>query len=101
LYHALLSYLRSGYTGRYLRYAFRGELDVLFARISKTQRHVFSAVGPPTWNDLPSGLHALLARDNAYFYQYLITVLYHRSWAWNAPDYRLRLRRCKFLDQIG
>jgi len=47
-------------------FAYRGELTVPFVHTSKTQRRVFSVVGPTTRNYLPSHLRALLARDSVY-----------------------------------
>ena len=53
----------------------------------KLQRRAFSVVGPTTWNNLPSDLRVLLARDFAYtFYKNLKTVLYRRSWAGSASE---------------
>src|SRR6218665_912391 len=59
----LLPYLRFGYR-RNLCTASQREPP--FARSSMTQRHSFAAVRPSTWNNLPTYLRVLLARDSAY-----------------------------------
>jgi hypothetical protein len=72
---------------RNLRSASQGKLVVPFARTSKMQHRAFSVVGPTTWNNLPSDLRVLLAKDSACaFYKHLKTVLYRRSWAGSASE---------------